>query len=74
MRVQTVLTGVICWGISSEPSAVFQKITTKNAFGLHLIDYMTEILKEKESELTNFKVRGIAAGSWWCFVSDWHLA
>ncbi|NXN63419.1 CND2 protein, partial [Himantopus himantopus] len=36
------------------------KITTKNAFGLHLIDYMTEILKEKESELTNFK---IAAGT-----------
>ncbi|NXJ71707.1 CND2 protein, partial [Rostratula benghalensis] len=32
------------------------KITTKNAFGLHLIDYMTEILKKKDSELTNFKV------------------
>uniref|UniRef100_F6UB58 Condensin complex subunit 2 n=2 Tax=Ornithorhynchus anatinus TaxID=9258 RepID=F6UB58_ORNAN len=36
------------------------KITTKNAFGLHLIDYMTEILKQKDSELTNFKV---AAGT-----------
>ncbi|NXC28885.1 CND2 protein, partial [Campylorhamphus procurvoides] len=36
------------------------KITTKNAFGLHLIDYMTEILKQKNSELTNFKV---AAGT-----------
>ncbi|XP_067396351.1 condensin complex subunit 2 [Emydura macquarii macquarii] len=36
------------------------RITTKNAFGLHLIDYMTEILKEKDSELTNFK---IAAGT-----------
>ncbi|NXO52608.1 CND2 protein, partial [Aramus guarauna] len=36
------------------------KITTKNAFGLHLIDYMTEILKQKDSELTNFK---IAAGT-----------
>ncbi|NXN25664.1 CND2 protein, partial [Nycticryphes semicollaris] len=36
------------------------KITTKNAFGLHLIDYMTEILKKKDSELTNFK---IAAGT-----------
>ncbi|KAG7318606.1 hypothetical protein KOW79_018361 [Hemibagrus wyckioides] len=35
------------------------KITTKNAFGLHLIDYMAEILKEKDSEL-NFKV---AAGT-----------
>uniref|UniRef100_A0A8C8RKE6 Condensin complex subunit 2 n=1 Tax=Pelusios castaneus TaxID=367368 RepID=A0A8C8RKE6_9SAUR len=36
------------------------RITTKNAFGLHLIDYMTEILKQKDSELTNFK---IAAGT-----------
>ncbi|NWY59026.1 CND2 protein, partial [Chionis minor] len=36
------------------------KITTKNAFGLHLIDYMTEILKQKDSELTNFKM---AAGT-----------
>ncbi|XP_068130950.1 condensin complex subunit 2 [Hyperolius riggenbachi] len=36
------------------------KITTKNAFGLHLIDYMSDILKEKDSELTNFKV---AAGT-----------
>lgn len=36
------------------------KITTKNAFGLHLIDYMADILKEKDSELTNFKV---AAGT-----------
>ncbi|XP_070621585.1 condensin complex subunit 2 [Erythrolamprus reginae] len=36
------------------------KITTKNVFGLHLIDYMTEILKQKDSDLTNFKV---AAGT-----------
>ncbi|XP_036608055.1 condensin complex subunit 2 isoform X2 [Trichosurus vulpecula] len=36
------------------------KITTKNAFGLHLIDFMTEILQEKDSEVTNFKV---AAGT-----------
>ncbi|KAL9823300.1 condensin complex subunit 2 isoform 2-T2 [Geothlypis trichas] len=36
------------------------KITTKNAFGLHLIDYMTDILKQKNSELTNFQV---AAGT-----------
>ncbi|XP_006873590.1 PREDICTED: condensin complex subunit 2 [Chrysochloris asiatica] len=36
------------------------KITTKNAFGLHLIDFMSEILKEKDTELTNFKV---AAGT-----------
>ncbi|XP_006900758.1 PREDICTED: condensin complex subunit 2 [Elephantulus edwardii] len=32
------------------------KITTKNAFGLHLIDFMSEILKQKDTELTNFKV------------------
>ncbi|XP_054252573.1 condensin complex subunit 2 [Indicator indicator] len=32
----------------------------KNAFGLHLIDYMTEILKQKESEGTDFK---LAAGT-----------
>ncbi|KAL2296275.1 hypothetical protein Nmel_018575, partial [Mimus melanotis] len=36
------------------------KITTKNAFGLHLIDYMTDILKQKNSELTNFQM---AAGT-----------
>ncbi|XP_035201124.1 condensin complex subunit 2 [Oxyura jamaicensis] len=36
------------------------KITTKNVFGLYLIDYMTDILKQKDSELTNFK---IAAGT-----------
>ncbi|NWR80173.1 CND2 protein, partial [Centropus unirufus] len=36
------------------------KITTKNAFGLHLIDYMTDILKEKDSQQTVFKV---AAGT-----------
>ncbi|KAM9393042.1 condensin complex subunit 2 [Pholidichthys leucotaenia] len=36
------------------------KITTKNAFGLHLIDYMADILKQKDSEPTNFKV---AAGT-----------
>uniref|UniRef100_A0A8C3R2V3 Condensin complex subunit 2 n=1 Tax=Cyanoderma ruficeps TaxID=181631 RepID=A0A8C3R2V3_9PASS len=39
---------------------LLQKITTKNAFVLHLIDYMTDILKEKNSELTNFQV---AAGT-----------
>ncbi|XP_060040855.1 condensin complex subunit 2 isoform X2 [Erinaceus europaeus] len=36
------------------------KITTKNAFGLHLIDFMLEILKQKDTEPTNFKV---AAGT-----------
>ncbi|XP_070330260.1 condensin complex subunit 2 isoform X1 [Odocoileus virginianus] len=36
------------------------KITTKNAFGLHLIDFMSEILKQKDAEPTNFKV---AAGT-----------
>ncbi|NXF89783.1 CND2 protein, partial [Eubucco bourcierii] len=36
------------------------KITPKNAFGLHLIEYMTEILNPKDSEETDFKV---AAGT-----------
>ncbi|XP_065507823.1 condensin complex subunit 2 [Caloenas nicobarica] len=44
-----------CLKLSTE-----NKITTKNAFGLHLIDYMNQILKHKDSELTNFKV---AAGT-----------
>ena len=30
-----------------------QKITSKNAFGLHLIDYMSELLKKKE--MNNFQ-------------------
>ncbi|XP_038070775.1 condensin complex subunit 2-like isoform X2 [Patiria miniata] len=32
------------------------KINAKNAFGLHLIDYMAELLKEKTGEMTNFQV------------------
>ena len=32
-----------------------QKITSKNAFGLHLIDYMSELLKKKE--MNNFQAR-----------------
>ncbi|NWR64821.1 CND2 protein, partial [Bucorvus abyssinicus] len=40
-----------CLKLSSE-----NKITTKNAFGLHLIDYMNEILQQKNCDLTNFKV------------------
>ena len=32
-----------------------QKITAKNAFGLHLIDYMSELLKK--NEMDNFQVR-----------------
>lgn len=43
---------------------LWQKITTKNAFGLHLIDYMADILKQKDSELTNFKV--------WRFLNHFH--
>lgn len=39
--------------------SLWQKITTKNAFGLHLIDYMADILKQKDSELTNFKVSSL---------------
>lgn len=41
----------------------FQKITTKNAFGLHLIDFMSEILKQKDAEPTNFKVRRMSTCS-----------
>ncbi|XP_071947750.1 condensin complex subunit 2-like isoform X2 [Antedon mediterranea] len=32
------------------------KINAKNAFGLHLIDYMSEMLKEKMGDLTNFQM------------------
>jgi len=31
-----------------------QKISAKNAFGLHLIDYMSELFKKKE--VTDFQV------------------
>lgn len=58
-----VLAGWPWPGEGSPGCALLQKITTKNAFGLHLIDYMTEILKQKNSELTNFKVRGVAAAA-----------
>ena len=37
-----------------------QKINAKNAFGLHLIDYMMEMLR-KMGEMTNFQVGG---GTW----------
>ncbi len=33
---------------------LFQKINAKNAFGLHLIDYMSDLLRKKE--MTNFQV------------------
>ncbi|XP_032808032.1 condensin complex subunit 2 [Petromyzon marinus] len=36
------------------------KITTKNAFGLHLIDYMADLCKQKGTEMTNFQM---AAGT-----------
>ncbi|NXW01894.1 CND2 protein, partial [Fregetta grallaria] len=36
------------------------KITTKNVFGLHLIDYMIEILQQKDSDPSSFKM---AAGT-----------
>lgn len=32
-----------------------QKINARNAFGLHLIDYMLEVLR-KRGEMTNFQV------------------
>lgn len=34
-----------------------QKINSRNAFGLHLIDYMVEMLR-KNGEMTNFQVNG----------------
>ena len=37
-----------------------QKINAKNAFGLHLIDYMQDLIKTvKEGDMTNFQVRSI---------------
>lgn len=39
------------------------KINTKNAFGLYLIDYMSELIKEKQSQsngFVNFKLAGSA--------------
>lgn len=34
-----------------------QKINSKNAFGLHLIDYMQDLIKNvKEGEMTNFQI------------------
>ena len=36
-------------------SASLQKINSKNAFRLHLIDYMSELIAKKE--MTNFQVR-----------------
>ncbi|NXN96103.1 CND2 protein, partial [Rhinopomastus cyanomelas] len=44
-----------CIKLSSE-----NKITTKNVFGLHLIDYMNEVLQQKNTEVAGFKV---AAGT-----------
>jgi condensin complex subunit 2 len=36
------------------------KISTKNAFNLQLIDYMASMIKQKESDMSNFQV---AAGT-----------
>ena len=36
------------------------KISTKNAFNLQLIDYMASMIKKKESDMSNFQV---AAGT-----------
>lgn len=32
------------------------KISTKNAFNLQLIDYMATMIKRKESDMSNFQV------------------
>ena len=39
----------------SDHSSSCQKINSRNAFGLHLIDYMEEMLR-KNGEMTNFQV------------------
>lgn len=38
-------------------SLMFQKINSKNAFSLHLIDYMSDMLRQHDSE-TNFQIAG----------------
>lgn len=35
---------------------LMQKINSKNAFGLHLIDHMLSVLKQR-GDITNFQVR-----------------
>ncbi|KAG1682500.1 Condensin complex subunit 2 [Nymphon striatum] len=40
-----------CIKLSSE-----NKITAKNAFGLHLIDYMSEMLQSRDEGMTNFQM------------------
>jgi hypothetical protein len=36
---------------------MFQKINTKNAFNLQLIDYMAMMLKKQDSKMDNFQVK-----------------
>lgn len=38
---------------------LLQKINARNAFGLHLIDYMLEVLR-KRGEMTNFQVSHVS--------------
>ncbi|GAB6025465.1 hypothetical protein CHUAL_011205 [Chamberlinius hualienensis] len=40
-----------CMKLSTE-----NKVTIKNAFGLHLIDYMAEMIRKKDSQFDNFQV------------------
>ena len=40
-----------CMQLSAE-----NKINIKNAFNLKLIDYMTEVLRKKDSDMNNFQV------------------
>jgi len=39
------------------------KISVKNAFSLHIIDYMSEMVRKKSSGLDNLQVRGNAGSS-----------
>ena len=44
--------------------SVENKINVKNAFHLQLIDYMTEMMRKKASDMDNFQVRSITP----CFL------
>ncbi|XP_063242375.1 condensin complex subunit 2 [Bacillus rossius redtenbacheri] len=62
-----------CMKLSSE-----NKITTKNAFSLQLIDYMATVFKKKTFDSSNFQVAGVAldAGAkiYGCRVDNVHEA
>lgn len=49
---------------------MFQKINTKNAFSLQLIDYMAMMLKKQDSKMDNFQVKHSSyLALWLCICS-----